>query len=70
MKVSSSRAPPPNVTTTALRPRGVAIAHRGAMIGKALAAAAPVTSRRKVRRLNETVWAISRGLRRFAVNAE
>jgi hypothetical protein len=51
--VSSSLAPPPNVTTTTLRPRGAASADTGANPKSVAPAVARVTSRKKSRRLCE-----------------
>jgi hypothetical protein len=51
MNVSSSRAPPPNVTTTAFLPRGVAMPLNRGVPNSAAAAPAPVADRRKLRRL-------------------
>src|SRR5580658_6379193 len=65
MKVSSSRAPPPKVTTTALRFLGIANARKAVGPKKVAAEAAPVAARRKVRRLREIAWEISLGLRAF-----
>jgi len=61
MKVSSSRAPPPNVTTTTLR-RLRAAAPGCGKTNRAPAAVAPVTARRNSRRLQETAREASSGL--------
>src|SRR6266545_1213559 len=62
IKVSSSRAPPPKVTTTARFARGAAMPRRVEGPKKAVAAPAPVADRRKFRRLSEIARATSPGL--------
>jgi len=57
MNVSSSRAPPPKVTTTALRPGFVAPLRRGDANSDAHPIAAPVVRRRNSRRLCEMLRA-------------
>src|SRR3954467_1558509 len=67
MNVSSSRAPPPNVTTTVLAARGSAAARNGAYPNK-LPNPARVTVRKMSRRFHEIACATSCGLpeRQFA----
>src|ERR1700722_2132835 len=56
MNVSSSRVPPPKVTTTAFCPVRMAIARRGEKADNAVAAVAPVAVRRNSRRLHEMAF--------------
>src|SRR5580658_3260962 len=53
MKVSSSRVPPPKVTTTAFCPLRIAIARKGENADSMVAAVAPAVARRNSRRLHE-----------------
>src|SRR5579872_2676330 len=71
MKVSSSRQPPPNVTTTARRFRvpGAARAGFEEKLNDARLAVAPVTSRRNSLRLRETDSMASRGFKRSDILA-
>src|ERR1035438_1748614 len=68
MNVSSSRAPPPNVTTTAFRFKDAAQERRGDSPNSAAPPVAPVTVRRKSRRLPDTASAIAWGLPLLARN--
>lgn len=65
MKVSSSRQPPPKVTTTTLRLRdfGDAKAFADERLIRVPAAVAPVTKRKNSRLLQDTASISSRGLR-------
>src|SRR5947209_6352393 len=62
MNVSSSRAPPPNVTTTAFWPRGATRALSVDGPKKLDVAAAPAARRRKLRLVCEMAWATACGL--------
>jgi hypothetical protein len=55
MNVSSSRAPPPNVTTTTFFAPGKASAELGAKLNKVAPRPMPVADRKKSRRLDDTL---------------